>query len=69
MGYMETTQTDDEREQTLDDFCFEIDKAIVEILSEDASAPTDDVIREVVNGMILGEDEDVQIEIRRRYKI
>lgn len=69
MGYMETTQTDNEREQTLDDFCCEIDKVIVEILREDASAPTDDVIREVVNGMILGEDEDVQIEIRRRYKI
>jgi len=56
-------------EQILDDFCNEIDKVIVEILREDANAPTDEVVREVVNGMILGEDEETQAEIRRRYKI
>ena len=55
--------------QTLDDFCIEIDQAIRAIFKSDIDAPVEDVIREVVNGMILGEDEETQIEIRKRYRI
>jgi hypothetical protein len=62
---METTQYT----ETLDDFCVEIDKAIQTLMSEDADAPVEEAIREVVEGMILGEDLETQDEIRRRYRI
>lgn len=55
--------------EILDDFCFEIDKAIRDLLESDEDAPTEEAIREVVNGMILGEDEETQAEIRKRYRI
>jgi hypothetical protein len=38
-------------------------------MSEDADAPVEEAIREVVEGMILGEDPETQDEIRRRYRI
>jgi hypothetical protein len=62
---MDTTQNP----ETLDDFCVEIDKAIQTLMSEDADAPVEEAIREVVEGMILGEDPETQDEIRRRYRI
>jgi hypothetical protein len=55
--------------ETLDDFCVEIDKAIQTLMSEDVDAPVEEAIREVVEGMILGEDPETQDEIRRRYRI
>lgn len=55
--------------KALDDFCVEIDQAIRAFLESDNDAPVEDAIREVVNGMLLGEDEDTQIEIRQRYRI
>jgi hypothetical protein len=62
---MDTTQNP----ETLDDFCVEIDEAIRTLMSEDADAPVEEAIREVVEGMILGEDPETQDEIRRRYRI
>lgn len=62
---MDTTQNP----ETMDDFCVEIDEAIRTLMSEDADAPVEEAIREVVEGMILGEDPETQDEIRRRYRI
>lgn len=62
---MDSTQHTD----ILDDFCAEIDRAIASQLELYRDSPIEDVIREVVNGMLLGEDEDTQIEIRQRYRI
>lgn len=60
---------DVQHSEELDDFCAEIDQAIRTFLESDSDAPVEEAIREVVNGMLLGEDEDTQIEIRARYKI
>ena len=64
---MSTSQV--QNPETLDDFCVEIDEAIRTLMSEDADAPVEEAIREVVEGMILGEDPETQDEIRRRYRI
>lgn len=55
--------------EILEDFCAEIDQAIRSLFESDIDAPVEEAIREVVNGMILGEDEETQIEIRKRYRI
>lgn len=52
---------------TLETFIQEIRDAIVETLDENPGAPETDVTREVVENLLLGEDVDVQNEVRRRF--
>jgi hypothetical protein len=51
------------------EFYEEICAAILAELDRNNDAPIADVTREVVEGMLLGEDDDVAVEIRKKLGI
>ena len=53
----------------LDEFYEEVCAAILTELDKHADAPIREVTRDVAEGMLLGEDEDVAVEIRRKLGI
>jgi|688.fasta_scaffold38162_13 hypothetical protein len=53
----------------LDEFYEEVCAAILAELDKHADAPIKEVTRDVAEGMLLGEDEDVAVEIRRKLGI
>jgi hypothetical protein len=53
----------------INEFYEEICAAILVALEQDPDAPIAEVTREVAEGMLLGEDDDVAVEIKRRLKI
>lgn len=53
----------------LDEFYEEVCAAILTELDRHADAPIKEVTRDVAEGMLLGEDEDVAVEIRRKLGI
>lgn len=52
---------------TVDMFIDEIRDAILETLAEFPDAPEFDVTREVTMNMLLGEPDDIQAEVRKRF--
>jgi hypothetical protein len=53
----------------LNEFYEEVCAAILVELDKHADAPIKEVTRDVAEGMLLGEDEDVAAEIRRKLGI
>ena len=51
------------------EFYEEICGAILDELDRHREAPLDEVTREVVNGMLLGEDEDTKKIIKKMFKL
>lgn len=53
----------------INEFYEEICAAVLVMLDQYPDAPMAEVTREVAEGMLLGEDDEVAVEIKRRLKI